>query len=82
MRYFLEGGLTLKSALNKILSEVQKVNPSAKSVTNLFSSRRDGWNRLTMYDKTFGHLETIVLIKTNYHKIVGAYMPDQWFQAE
>lgn len=35
-----------------------------------------------MYERCFGYVQTVVLVKTNYDKIIGAYMPDQWGQAE
>ena len=44
----------------------------------IFNSTENGWNQQIMWDKCKDYEETIVLIKTNFNRTIGAYNSNKW----
>ena len=44
----------------------------------IFNSTVNGWNQQIMWDKCKDYEETIVLIKTNFNRTIGAYNSNKW----
>ena len=57
------------------MSYVKNYNPSANKLIPIYSTFRYGWNIDTLLNKTKKYTATIIIVKTNYDKIIGFYMP-------
>jgi hypothetical protein len=44
----------------------------------LYSTKINGWNQPLFWEKCKNHKYTVVVIRTNYDKIIGGYMTDTW----
>ena len=59
----------------EILSFVKNYNSLANKIIPIFSTFKNGWNIETLVNKTKKYTSTIIIVKTNYNKIIGFYMP-------
>ena len=50
-------------------------------MTLFYSIKNDGWNQELFWERAKKYKYSIVLVKTNYDKIMGGYMTDHWQEA-
>lgn len=50
-------------------------------MTMFYSIKNDGWNQELFWKRAKKYKYSIVLVKTNYEKIIGGYMTDHWQEA-
>ena len=46
--------------------------------TKIYSSSVDGFNTKTFHEKCKNYIHTIILVKSNFGKILGGYLPMKW----
>ena len=51
---------------------------NARQLTLLHKTSLHGWNRRTLLYNCRNFEATLVLIRTNYGRIIGGYSPDKW----
>ena len=52
-----------------------------KGYTKIYSSSVDGFNTKTFHEKCKNYIHTIILVKSNFGKILGGYLPMKWQQS-
>ena len=57
------------------MSFVKNYNSLAVKLIPIFSTFKNGWNIDNLLKKTKKYASTIIIVKTNYNKIIGFYMP-------
>ena len=54
------------------------MNPKCKKLKQLYNTGVDGWDPMVLWEKCQDYEETVLLVSTNFDKIIGAYTPDKW----
>ena len=65
--------------MNQIWYKVcKKKKVTSGKLVLLFRSSEDGWDRKKFLLNAKNYDDTLILIKTNFGRIIGAYSPEKW----
>jgi hypothetical protein len=57
---------------------IKAYHPNLKEFKKIYSCTQDGYSLNTIYEKCKNHAITLLLIKSNFQKILGGYTQTEW----
>jgi len=57
---------------------IGKILKKIKGYTKIYSSSVDGFNTTTFHEKCKNHIQTIIIVRSNFAQILGGYLPMKW----